>query len=40
MAAYKSPRLVEFATHLPKSGSGKIMWRTLQEAQDRLDQTH
>ena len=31
MAAYKSPRLVEFVNALPKSGSGKILWRELQE---------
>jgi fatty-acyl-CoA synthase len=31
MAAYKVPRLVEFADALPKSGSGKVMWRLLQE---------
>jgi fatty-acyl-CoA synthase len=31
MAAYKVPRIVEFADALPKSGSGKIMWRLLQE---------
>jgi fatty-acyl-CoA synthase len=31
MAAYKSPRVVEFVPALPKSGSGKIMWRELQD---------
>ncbi|WP_395699281.1 long-chain fatty acid--CoA ligase [Aquabacterium sp.] len=31
MAAYKVPRLVEFVEALPKSGSGKVMWRLLQE---------
>ena len=31
MAAYKVPRLVEFADALPRSGSGKVMWRVLQE---------
>jgi fatty-acyl-CoA synthase len=31
MAAYKSPRIVEFVAALPKSGSGKILWRELQE---------
>ncbi|RVT53926.1 long-chain fatty acid--CoA ligase [Rubrivivax albus] len=30
MAAYKVPRLVSFVDALPKSGSGKIMWRLLQ----------
>ena len=31
MAAYKAPRIVEFVEALPKSGAGKVMWRTLQE---------
>jgi fatty-acyl-CoA synthase len=31
MAIYKVPRVVEFAQALPKSGSGKVMWRALQE---------
>jgi fatty-acyl-CoA synthase len=31
MAAYKYPRSVEFIDELPKSGSGKILWRALQE---------
>ncbi|MGD9942084.1 MAG: long-chain fatty acid--CoA ligase [Burkholderiaceae bacterium] len=31
MAAYKAPRLIEFVDSLPKSGSGKIMWRELQQ---------
>jgi fatty-acyl-CoA synthase len=31
MAAYKVPRLVEFVESLPKSGSGKLLWRELQE---------
>jgi fatty-acyl-CoA synthase len=31
MAVYKVPRVVEFAQALPKSGSGKVMWRLLQE---------
>jgi fatty-acyl-CoA synthase len=34
MAAYKLPRQVEFIDALPKSGSGKIMWRLLQERED------
>lgn len=33
MAAYKVPKIVAFAPSLPKSGSGKVMWRTLQEAE-------
>lgn len=31
MASYKAPRIVEFVTSLPKSGSGKFLWRKLQE---------
>jgi fatty-acyl-CoA synthase len=31
MAAYKVPRVVDFVGSLPKSGSGKIQWRELQE---------
>jgi fatty-acyl-CoA synthase len=31
MSAYKAPRLVEFVDTLPKSATGKVMWRTLQE---------
>ena len=31
MAAYKSPRLVSFVDNLPKSGTGKVQWRALQE---------
>jgi len=33
MAAYKVPRLVEFAAALPRTASGKLMWRALQEAE-------
>jgi fatty-acyl-CoA synthase len=35
MAAYKVPRVVEFVDALPKSGSGKVMWRLLQELEPR-----
>ncbi len=31
MSAYKYPRIVEFVDELPMSGSGKILWRKLQE---------
>jgi fatty-acyl-CoA synthase len=31
MAVYKAPRVVEFVDKLPKSGTGKILWRELQE---------
>ncbi|MDM0113110.1 long-chain fatty acid--CoA ligase [Variovorax sp. J22R133] len=33
MAVYKTPRVVQFVDALPKSGSGKVMWRLLQEAE-------
>lgn len=33
MAAYKVPRLVAFVEALPKSATGKVMWRQLQEAE-------
>ena len=31
MAAYKVPRVVEFVDSLPKSATGKVQWRLLQE---------
>lgn len=31
MAVYKVPRIVEFVDQLPMSGSGKVLWRQLQE---------
>lgn len=34
MAAYKCPRVIEFTDSLPKSGSGKVLWRTLQEQEN------
>lgn len=34
MAAYKYPRIVEFAETLPKSATGKVMWRVLQEQEN------
>ena len=33
MAAYKSPTKIELAKNLPKSGSGKVMWRALTAAE-------
>lgn len=35
MAAYKVPRVIEFAESLPKSATGKVMWRVLQEREYR-----
>ncbi len=34
MAVYKAPTRVQFVASLPKSGSGKVMWRALQEAEN------
>jgi len=34
MAAYKVPRIIAFVDALPKSGSGKIQWRELQEREN------
>ena len=31
MATYKAPRLLEFSHALPRTASGKLMWRALQE---------
>ena len=39
MAVYKAPRVVSFADALPKSGSGKVMWRQLQELEDQAAQS-
>jgi fatty-acyl-CoA synthase len=33
MAAYKVPRIVSFTESLPKSATGKVQWRQLQEAE-------
>jgi fatty-acyl-CoA synthase len=35
MAVYKVPRVVQFVAALPKSGSGKVMWRLLQESEGK-----
>jgi fatty-acyl-CoA synthase len=35
MAAYKYPRVVEFVDALPKTGTGKVFWRKLQEDESR-----
>jgi fatty-acyl-CoA synthase/long-chain acyl-CoA synthetase len=34
MAAYKAPTIVEFVDSLPKSATGKIQWRALQEREN------
>ena len=36
MAVYKAPRQVEFVEALPKSNTGKIMWRKLQADQNNI----
>lgn len=33
MAVYKHPRIIEFVDALPKSATGKVQWRALQEAE-------
>jgi fatty-acyl-CoA synthase len=34
MAAFKVPRVVEFVDELPKTATGKILWRKLQEEEN------
>jgi fatty-acyl-CoA synthase len=34
MAAYKIPRIVQFVDALPKSSTGKLQWRELQEREE------
>jgi len=35
MAAFKVPRVVEFVDELPRTATGKILWRKLQEEEYR-----
>jgi fatty-acyl-CoA synthase len=35
MAAFKVPRVIEFVDALPKTATGKILWRELQEKENR-----
>jgi fatty-acyl-CoA synthase len=35
MAAFKVPRVIEFVDELPKTATGKILWRKLQEEENR-----
>ncbi|MCY1209646.1 Long-chain-fatty-acid--CoA ligase [compost metagenome] len=37
MAAYKVPRIVDVVDALPKSATGKILWRALQEREMQAD---
>lgn len=39
MAAYKVPRMIAFAESLPRSGTGKVQWRELQEREMRGEAT-
>jgi fatty-acyl-CoA synthase len=35
MAAFKAPRIVEFVEALPRTATGKVFWRKLQEEENR-----
>jgi acyl-CoA synthetase (AMP-forming)/AMP-acid ligase II len=37
-APYKVPAIVEFVTSLPRSATGKVQWRVLQEEEQRKPQ--
>lgn len=37
MAAYKVPRQIEFVQSLPRSAAGKLLWRMVQDQQNRID---
>ncbi|MGE3598501.1 MAG: long-chain fatty acid--CoA ligase, partial [Dehalococcoidia bacterium] len=37
MATYKAPRIVEFVDALPKTATGKILWRTVQQQESARD---
>lgn len=37
MAAYKVPQIIEFIGSLPRSGSGKVQWRVLQQRDEELE---
>jgi fatty-acyl-CoA synthase len=40
MASYKVPRVIQFAASLPRTASGKIQWRPLQEEETRSRDVH
>ncbi|WP_088278911.1 AMP-binding protein [Ideonella sp. A 288] len=40
MAVFKAPREVAFLDHLPKSGTGKILWRELQDREPHRREPH
>lgn len=35
MASYKVPRVIQFVASLPRTASGKVQWRLLQEAEKK-----
>jgi fatty-acyl-CoA synthase len=35
MTTYKAPKRIEFVQSLPKSGSGKFLWRELQDLESQ-----
>jgi fatty-acyl-CoA synthase len=35
MAVFKVPRIVEFVNELPRTATGKVFWRKLQEEENR-----
>ena len=37
MASYKVPRLISFTASLPRTGSGKVLWRALQESESLVN---
>jgi fatty-acyl-CoA synthase len=39
MAPYKAPRIVQFVPSLPKSGAGKVLWRELQQRENKTTTT-
>jgi fatty-acyl-CoA synthase len=39
MAAFKAPRVVEFVEQLPKTATGKVFWRKLQEEENKRCET-
>ena len=40
MASYKCPTEIKFVDALPKSGSGKVMWRALTEKENALSKSN
>jgi fatty-acyl-CoA synthase len=40
MAAFKVPRIVQLVESLPRTATGKILWRELQEQERRKIEEH